>query len=278
MGRLILASRTTRPRKAEPRKNAHVRRKVRRAGAAKSTKPIKRILSIDIGGSGLKAAIVAPDGTMLSKRRRIDTPYPCPPSVMIGSLLKLTAPFAQFDRIAAGFPGVVRDDRVLTAPHFGTEDWKGFPLGHVLCEQLGGVPAKVINDAEMQGLAVIDGTGLELVLTLGTGAGTALFREGELMPHLELAHHPVHKKKTYNDYVGEAARKKIGNKHWNRRVGKVIGILDGLVTYDRLFIGGGNARHIDLDLPANVSPVSNKAGLEGGGPLWCRPLRQRTPA
>ncbi len=175
-----MASRKTHSRTAKPHKNAHVRRKDRRPDAAKSAKPIKRILSIDIGGSGLKAAIVAPDGTMLSKRRRIDTPYPCPPSVMIETLLKLTAPFAQFDRIAAGFPGVVRDNRVLTAPHFGTKDWKGFPLGQVLCEQWGHVPARVINDAEMQGLAVIDGEGLELVLTLGTGAGTALFRDGRI--------------------------------------------------------------------------------------------------
>lgn len=265
-------------RRTSPRKPVTVRRKAKRPQSDAGAKPIKRILSIDIGGSGLKAAVVAPDGTMLTERQRIDTPYPCPPPVMIESLLKLVAPFAQFDRIAVGFPGVVRDNRVLTAPHFGTEEWKGVPLGRVLCEQLGDVPAQVINDAEMQGLAAIDGVGLELVLTLGTGAGTALFRDGELMPHLELAHHPVHKKKTYNDYVGKAARKKAGNKRWNRRVGKVIGILDGLVTYDHLFIGGGNARHIDLDLPANVSLVSNKAGLEGGGPLWCRPPGQRTAA
>ena len=230
-----------------------------------------RVLAIDIGGSGLKAALVAADGTMLSDKQRIDTPYPCPPKVMVEALCDLVSPLSGFDRIAIGFPGVVRDEHVVTAPHYGTEEWAGYPLSSVMSQRLGCVPARMINDAEMQGLAAIQGKGLELMLTLGTGAGTGLFRNGALMPHLELAHHPVHKKKTYNQYVGKHARKKAGNTRWNKRVAKVIDILHGLLNYDHLYIGGGNARHIDFDLPANVSLVSNKAGLEGGGPLWCLP-------
>jgi polyphosphate glucokinase len=120
----------------------------------------------------------------------------------------------------------------------------------------------------MQGLAAIDGKGIELVLTLGTGAGTALFRDGELMPHLELAHHPVSKNKTYDEYIGNAARDKAGNKRWNRRVEKIIGILSSLVNYDRLWIGGGNAANLNFDLPGNVKVVSNEAGIEGGARLW----------
>jgi polyphosphate glucokinase len=235
-----------------------------------------RILAIDIGGTGLKAAIVAPDGKLLSERRRVPTPYPCPPPVMLEALIELARPFEAFDRIAAGFPGVVRQDKVLTAPHFGTREWSGFPLSRVLSRELGGMPARTINDAEMQGLAVIAGRGIELVLTLGTGAGTALFREGQLMPHLELAHHPVHKNKTYNEYIGNAARKKAGNKRWNRRMAKVIDILDTLINYDHLYLGGGNARRVSLDLPDNVSVVSNEAGLEGGGRLWSEPTAART--
>ncbi len=240
-------------------------------GRPPMTKASRRVLAIDIGGSGLKAAIVAPEGKILSDKLRVDTPYPCPPAVMVEALCKLVEPLQGYDRIAIGFPGVVRDERILTAPHFGTEQWAGFALGEALSQQLGGAPARTINDAEMQGLAVIHGRGLELVLTLGTGAGTALFRNGALTPHLELAHHPVHKKKTYNQYIGKEARKDVGNTHWNKRVAKVIAILHGLLYYDHLYIGGGNARHIDLDLPPNVSLVSNKAGLEGGGPLWRLP-------
>ena len=157
-------------------------------------------------------------------------------------------------------------DRVL--PHYGTELWHDFPLARTLSDALGHKPARLINDAEMQGLAAISGSGLELVLTLGTGAGTALFRDGALMPHLELAHHPVHKSKTYNDYIGKEALKRSGRKAWNRRVEKVIAILAALLNYDRLYIGGGNAQKISLKLPANVTRVTNDAGLEGGGLLW----------
>jgi polyphosphate glucokinase len=122
----------------------------------------------------------------------------------------------------------------------------------------------------MQGLAVIRGNGLELVLTLGTGAGTGLFRDGEIMPHLELAQHPIHNSDSYNDYVGDAALKRIGRKRWNRRVERTIGILQSLLNYDHLFIGGGNAARITSRLPDNVSVVSNDAGIEGGAALWQR--------
>jgi polyphosphate glucokinase len=226
------------------------------------------VLAIDIGGTGLKAALVSFDGKLLSARKRISTPYPCPPPVLLSALVGLVRPLKGYGRIAIGFPGVVRDGRVLTAPHFGTELWHDFALARALSDALGHKPARLINDAEMQGMAAISGSGLELVLTLGTGAGTALFRNGELMPHMELAHHPVHKSKTYNDYVGEDALKRSGKKAWNRRVAKVIVILSSLLNYDRLYIGGGNAHKISLKLPANVTLVTNDAGLEGGGFLW----------
>lgn len=229
------------------------------------------VLAIDIGGTGLKAALVSLDGQMLSERQRIPTPYPCPPPIMIEALARLVRPLKGYGRIAIGFPGVVRDGRVLTAPHYGTDVWHDFPLARTLSEELGRKPARLINDAEMQGLAAISGSGLELVLTLGTGAGTGLFRDGELMPHMELAHHPVHKSKTYNDYVGKEALKRSGKKRWNRHVARVIDILSALLNYDRLYIGGGNAQKVNFELPANVTLVTNDAGLEGGGFLWRQP-------
>lgn len=227
------------------------------------------VLSLDIGGTGLKAALVSRTGKLETERVRVPTPYPCPPSVMLDALEKLVAVLPKHETIAAGFPGVVRDGRVITAPHFGTECWSGFAFANALSERLAG-PCLLINDAEMQGIAAIRGKGLELMLTLGTGAGTGLFRDGEIMPHMELAHHPVHKSKTYNAYIGDAALKKAGKKHWNRRVEKVIAILGTLLNYDHLYIGGGNSRHIRFDLPSNVTRVPNDAGLEGGGILWQR--------
>lgn len=226
------------------------------------------ILSIDIGGTHLKAGVVDVDGKLLADKLRVPTPYPCPPRVMVKTLIGLVAPLPPFDRISIGFPGIVRDNRVLTAPHYGTPAWAGYPLAAELSRRLGRHPAKLINDAEMQGLYVIAGRGLESVLTLGTGAGTALFLHGDLAPHLELAHHPIHKKKTYNDYVGNKALRKIGKKRWNKRVRNTIDILHALIFYDHLYIGGGNAVHVEGDLPPTITLVSNDAGIEGGAALW----------
>ncbi len=227
------------------------------------------MLSIDIGGTGLKAAIVDFEGKLLTERVRVPTPDPCPPAVMLDSLAALVQPLPKHQYIAAGFPGVVREGHILKAPHFGTKHWAGFEFAAALKERLGG-PCLLINDAEMQGLAAINGKGLELMLTLGTGAGTGLFRDGEIMPHMELAHHPVHKSKTYNAYIGDKALKSSGKKRWNKHVEKVIHILTTLLNYDHLFIGGGNARHISFELPDNVTIVPNDAGIEGGGILWRR--------
>jgi polyphosphate glucokinase len=227
-----------------------------------------RVLGIDIGGTYLKAAVLDAKGRMLTEKIRVKTPDPCPPRVMVRTLLGLVKPLPSYDHIAIGFPGAVRDGRVLTAPHWGNKPWQNFPLARTLSRRLGGAPARMINDAEMQGLAVIRGKGLELVLTLGTGAGTALFRDGELMPHLELAQHPIHKSSTYNEYIGAAALKRVGTKRWNRHVARTIDILHSLLNYDHLFIGGGNAPKITTRLPRDASVVSNDAGIEGGAALW----------
>ncbi len=227
-----------------------------------------RILGIDIGGTYLKAALIDARGRMVTDKLRVRTPDPCPPAVMVDALVRLVKPLPPFECIAIGFPGVVRAGRVLTAPHWQSRHWTNFELAKTLSRRLGGAPARLINDAEMQGLAVIRGSGLELVLTLGTGAGTGLFRDGDIMPHMELAHHPIHGNMTYNDYVGDAALKHCGRKRWNRRVERTIGILESLLHYDHLFIGGGNARKVSLQLPRNVTLVSNDAGIEGGAVLW----------
>jgi polyphosphate glucokinase len=191
---------------------------------------------------------------------------------MVQTLLDLVKPLPEADRVSIGFPGMVRHGLVLTAPHFDTAVWSHFPLEERLTQSLG-KPTRLLNDAEIQGFGVIASRGIELVVTLGTGAGTALFREGELAPHLELAHHPLHKNKTYNEYLGRDALEKVGAKRWNRRVRRMINILDALVMPDTLYIGGGNASHVSGDLPVHVRLVSNDAGLTGGLALWTRSPR-----
>ena len=88
------------------------------------------------------------------------------------------------------------------------------------------------------------------------------------MPHLELAHHPIRGKKSYNDYIGDVARKKIGKRRWNKRVQQTIEILESLLHFDHLYIGGGNAERLNFDLPSSISTISNDTGLEGGAALW----------
>lgn len=228
---------------------------------------IRRILGIDIGGTGLKAAVIDAKGRLISDRVRIPTAHHSTPHEMVKALVKLVQPLPRFDDIAVGFPGVVQDGRIVTAPNLGTKAWAGFHLANALSRALK-APVRIINDAEMQGLAVIHGKGLEFVITLGTGFGTALFRDGELMPHMELGQHPFHDGKTYDKYLGDKELKNIGHHKWQMRVFKAIGTLHTLLNYDRLYIGGGNAKRLRGKLPPHATRVSNKAGTEGGAALW----------
>ncbi len=240
------------------------------ASATGTTALSPTTLSIDIGGTGLKASVLDPAGHMLVPRVRVATPHPCPPEVMLATLRDLVAPLPAFDRVSVGFPGAVRHGHVITAPHFGQRLWAGYPFAEQLQEAFDR-PVRLLNDAEVQGFGAIAGEGVEMVLTLGTGAGTALFVDGRLAPHLELAQHPVHKGKTYNDYVGRDAYHKLGKKHWSKRVLHVIDQLDSLVHYDMLIIGGGNASHIALPLPERTRIIDNDAGITGGIALWNEP-------
>lgn len=226
-----------------------------------------RTLGIDIGGSGIKAAVIDRAGRMLTERVRVATPHPCAPEVLLRLVAGLVAPLPAFQRISVGFPGVIRAGRVLTAPNLGTPPWRGFPLEGRIARLLGR-PARLMNDAEVQGLGIIRGRGLEVVLTLGTGIGSAIFQNGRPAPHLELAHHPLHNGKTYDEYLGNEARRAHGRRKWNRRVRKTIGIVATLLNYDVLYLGGGNATHIDFDLPEGVRVASNDTGITGGIHLW----------
>lgn len=246
--------------------------------AAKPARPFT--LAIDIGGTGLKAVVLDDVGALVADRVRVETTYPLPPEKLVEQLAALSAPLPSYDRVAAGFPGMVRRGHVLSAPHFSTvsgpgsatdpelvKKWSDFDLAGALKKRLG-KPTRVANDADVQGAAVVRGVGLELVVTLGTGVGTAFFYKGMLLPHLEFAHHPLHKDETYNDQLGERARKLVGNARWNKRVRRAIATLRALSFFDHCFIGGGNARRVEGDIAPDVSLVDNTAGLLGGIKLW----------
>lgn len=224
-------------------------------------------LGIDIGGSGLKAGRLDAAGRLLGERARTRTPQPAAPEAVVAELVRLVLPMGEYDRVSVGFPGVVRGGRVLTAPNLGTKEWRGFDLAGILAARLDR-PVRMLNDATVQGLGVIAGRGVELVITLGTGFGFALYEDGRLTPHLEVGQHPVRKDMTYDEYVGAAALNQVGRKRWRNRVRRVLAQLEVLTNFDTLLIGGGNAKLIDWELPGTVRVVGNEAGITGGARLW----------
>ncbi len=238
-------------------------------------------LAVDIGGTGLKASVLDASGAMVADRVRVATTYPLPPEKLVSMLARLVAPLPRAERASVGFPGMVRDGLVLSAPHFSTKhgpgsavdadlamQWSEYDLASELTTSFG-MPTKVANDADIQGAAVVRGKGLELAITLGTGFGTGLFYQGQLMPHLEIAHQPFRKGETYNDQLGEAARKDIGEERWNKRVHKAIANLRALMFFDHLYVGGGNSRRVSRhNLADDVTIVDNTAGILGGIKLW----------
>ncbi len=227
----------------------------------------QRFLTIDIGGSGLKAAVVDRHGQMLTERMRTNTPSDLTPKTLVAALATLVEPLGAFDRVSVGFPGVVRDGRIITAPNLGTDRFKGYDLARALRAALH-CRVRVVNDAVVQGLAAIRGEGIELVITLGTGFGTAVFDQGKPLPTLELAHHPFRNGDTYEAQLGKEALSKVGKKRWNRRLAKAIRILRRLFHFDRLYIGGGHARLVKLSLEPDTEIISNRLGVRGGPRRW----------
>jgi len=242
-------------------------KKDRRRRRAQPKRDSPHTLAIDIGGTPVNASVLDRSGGETVKHVEEPTPRPAPPAVVLPLLDRLLKALPEFDRISVGFPGVVRRGRVMTAPNLGTAAWRDYPLVARL-ERRFGRPARMLNDAEVQGLGVIEGKGLECVVTLGTGFGSAVYRDGELMPHLELGQHPIWKKKTYDQYLGAAAFAHKGEEKWNRRVRRMITSVRILLNYDRLYIGGGNAAKINFEPPPDVRIVSNEAGITGGVKLW----------
>lgn len=241
---------------------------------------LPQTLAIDLGGSKLKAAVLDPDGALIGERVRTTTPYPCPPETLLRQVVALVRPLPWAPRISVGFPGMVRDGRVRSATAYvravkdGPTDaalraaWDRFPLEASLAQVLQR-PVRLANAADVQGCAVISGVGLELVVTLGTGVGTALFQDGQLLPHLELSHAPFHDS-TFDLLLGKASRKRHGAAQWSAWVHEAIGWFDRITFFDHLHLGGGGAKWLAGPLPDRVTRVSNLAGILGGAWLWER--------
>jgi polyphosphate glucokinase len=221
---------------------------------------------VDIGGTFLKAAVLDAASAVVAERVKQPTPKPATPATVIEAIAALAVQFPPFDRVSVGFPGVVRGGAVVTAPNLGTPHWAGFQLIDGMAQRFG-VPVRLLNDAAVQGLGVVEGYGLECVITLGTGVGCALFRKRRLLLHLEFGQ-LRHMQETYDQFIGQAALDAVGVQIWNERVRKSIETVLELTNCDTLYVGGGNARKIAFELPLQARTVPNAAGVTGGVRLW----------
>ncbi len=226
-------------------------------------------LSIDIGGTGIKAMRLDTRGRPASDREREKTPHPATPRRVLDVIASLVTRLPEFDRVSVGFPGVLIDGVVRTAANLHPT-WIGRRPATMI-RAIVKKPVRVINDADMQGLGIVEGHGTELVVTLGTGVGSALFLDGRLVPKLELGHHPFRRGQTYEQQLGDRPLKRIGHRRWNRRVRRAVEQWLHTFNCRRLYLGGGNARLVTAKLPPEVSLASNLAGLLGGIRLWEEP-------
>lgn len=244
-------------------------------------------LGVDCGGGGIKASVLDAQGTMHAHPTRAPTPYPLPPERLVATIVDLAGSLPQAHRVTVGMPGMIRHGVVVATPHYITragprtavvpelvEAWAGFDMRAAVAEALG-LPALVLNDAEVHGAGVIAGAGLEMVITLGTGLGNALYDGGVLAPHLELSQAPMRWGLSYDAYIGEHERLRLGDAHWSRRVRRVVEALRPVVVWDRVYLGGGNGRRVVPSVMARLGDdvviVPNSAGVVGGVRAWSLP-------
>ncbi len=236
--------------------------------------PKPTTLAIDIGGTWLKATLLDPKGEALTPVQRLNTPTKEMPTALLKALHALSSKMGSFSRASVGFPGVVFDGVTQCAANL-EGDWKGFPLAQEL-EDLLQVPTRVANDADIQGLGAIQGQGVELVLTLGTGLGSSLFSEGRLLPNCEFGHLPSgyrnekNKALSFENRLSDQVLQSIGVEAWKDRVQETLTIFFSTFNPTRIYLGGGNARFFvnDPNLPSRVTVVPNETGLLGGIALW----------
>lgn len=223
-------------------------------------------LSIDIGGSGVKGMVLDPQATPLNERIRIKTPEKAVPEAVFEVIEQLVAQQPSFDRVSVGFPGIVQFGVTESAANLDG-DWNGVPLAERIAAMTG-KPCRAVNDADMQGYGAIEGVGVEMMITLGTGMGSAIFTNGHLAPNLELGHHPWRQGDTYEQLIGNAARRDIGNKKWSRRVLAAVEQILPIWNPSVLYLGGGNVEKLTTQMPDRVQTVDNIAGILGGVRLW----------
>ena len=231
----------------------------------KRSKP-RKVLVIDIGGSHVKCLV-----TGQRRHRKFDSGAKLSPQEMVDGVLKLTKGW-KFDVISMGYPGVVIDNAPVSEPHNLGTGWVGFDYQSAF-----GYPVRIINDAAMQAFGAYDG-GKMLFLGLGTGLGSALIVNG-IVEAMELGHLPCGHGHTYEHYLGDKGRKRMGNKKWRRKVEEVVEGFRRALLPEYIVLGGGNAEKLK-----NLAPLTrrgtNADAFKGGFRLWERndPMLERFEA
>lgn len=254
-----------------------------------------RTLAVDCGGGGIKTTLLDPGGFQIGPATRTEVTYPFSPENLLEIIAQDTKRLAEtpglretdatlFDRITMGMPGMIRHGVIVYTPHYirkagphtridptNEAAWNGLDIQAALEERFS-VPALVINDSEVAAAGVVSGRGLEVVLTFGTGLGSAVVDDGILAPHMEFSHAQMRWGLTYDDVVGEIERIRLGDSAWSRRVLRAVESLYPVLRWDKLYIGGGNASRISSSVRAKfdskVTFIPNAAGMNGGVRAW----------
>jgi polyphosphate glucokinase len=220
-----------------------------------------RVLAIDVGGSHVKTRV-----STLRQIREFESGPDLTASQMVRRVHRLTGDWT-YDVVSIGYPGVVMHNKVLVEPRNLGRGWVGFDFRRAF-----GRPTRIMNDAVMQAIGSYEG-GRMLYLGLGTGLGSALIIDGVVAP-MELGHLPFKKGHTYEEYVGDVARRRLGAKKWRRFVAQIVKQLSTALEAEYVIIGGGNARKLKR-LPKNARLGNNNFAFIGGFRVW-RPAPRAT--
>jgi len=224
-------------------------------------------LAVDIGGGSVKLLVLSAEGVPVTETLVQPTPQPATPDAVLKLVHDMADTLPPHRRVSVGFPGVVKDGVAFNAPNLGNELWDRVPLAERLTQALQR-PVRAVNDVDLQGLGVVRGRGVEMVVTLGTGMGAALFTEGALVPNLELGHHPLRDEKTYEDLVRDSELKSIGPVEWTARVLHALEQIKPIFNYDTLHLGGGNVQNLTAKLPDDVRVYTLAEAMRGALRLW----------
>ncbi|MBD1390880.1 ROK family protein [Neiella sp. HB171785] len=240
-----------------------------------------QVLGIDIGGSGIKGAVVdVTTGELISERLRIPTPQPATPEAVAATVAEICDQLHWHGLVGCGFPAAIQHGVARTAANID-DSWRGVNVQKIFCEATH-LPCYVGNDADVAGLAEMqfgagkDLDGVVFMVTIGTGLGTALFNNGELVANTELGHLFDNKGREWEHRASDAARKRddLDWQEWAKRFNKYLITLEQLFWPDAFILGGGASKKFDkfadaIDVAAQVTPAKslNQAGIIGAAVL-----------